>query len=206
MRLIFFLFWVFWVVSLSSLSCKNEQTSCDYVKSFIIKAEQINFKRMFGLSIQFRGLNKNGEKNVRGIQLNNFEKDRIILPLNMKELPKDSLLAYRPNILAFAKYYNIGKVDTIMYLNGLVDSLVSDFNTLNIYSLNSQLHLGEFIEFEISPNCSIWFKQEGARLNETYSVLFKEATKIQKNWYLIKRRNLGPVLKNHPGNMEINDY
>ncbi len=140
---------------------------------------------MYGLSINYRGDYKNKEKYLRGVQLNDHNKNRVGLPLNLKSLVQERIAELEPSINSLANHFKIGKVDTLYFLDNLIKQITDDFKSLDIISLNSQLHLGEFIEFKLNNDCIIWYKKEGDKLNSTYRVLFNEAQEIRKNWFII---------------------
>jgi hypothetical protein len=192
-------------IAIFLFSCPQDNKTCKGHKEFFSKVKSIDIDKMLGLSISVRGIGNDGNKFIRGVQLNDSLKNRAVLPISLESLSQNRIQDLRPEIKSFASHYRIGEVDTIKYLDSLIEEVIYDFRTLDIQAINSQLHLGEFIEFELSDNCSIYYLVPDGWLNEAFASYFEKGEEVKENWYKIEIKRTKPVLKRHPPNVEIKD-
>lgn len=176
---------------ISIFSCSNHRNGVpdctSNIENFLINAKNMDLSILRGLTLESRGIDINQDRKVRVIQFGNENKERFILP--SLQPTKNNL---NPDLEGFDyKLFanEIGINENQDSVKQFISEVVNLFLKIDIYKIHSQLNLGEFIEFLISPSCSIWYKEEEAYLSDTYSQLFSKGIEIQKNWYILPSYN-----------------
>jgi hypothetical protein len=181
-----------YIFILFHISCKEteiKESHCDKIrKDFIKDVSNIDMDCLNGFSISSRGELDNGDKYIRGTFLTYGTKDAngdIVLPSfqitnEIKSYNLDTLLSLR-----FVKALGLDTANHLTYTRNRIDCVRETFLKLHIFAIMSQARLGDFIEFEIEKNCSIWYKVEGAYLNDVYTKKFANAVELKKNWYIL---------------------
>ena len=171
------------------------------INEFIKAANKMDLDCLMGFSISTRGELENGDKYIRGCFLSYRPKDSIgdiVLPSfqitdKVKSYALDSTIS-----LKFVKELGLNEKNHLKYTKERIDCIRETFLKLHIYGAMSQAKLGEFIEFEIEHKCSIWYKKDGAYLNDTFQELFANAKKIKDNWYILDHLKHTKVLDSIP--------
>lgn len=169
-----------------------------------LSKSDLDIKILKGLTLESVGVDESGKRFLRPIVFTNREKERYSIPSlqRVKGEKKEKLTDFE--YVAFADQIGIGRGRVEESLESYIDEVVNMYDKLEIKTVHSQLHLGDFIEFKFYDGCSVWFKMNDAYLNEPYTILFEEAEELAPNWYILTFRNTKPVLKKHPPNMRLN--
>jgi hypothetical protein len=189
-----------------TLNCKSQKTNCEarvfkLIESF--EAEDIN--KFIGIGIESRGIDLNGERFLR-IYYSNKEGYSFRIPSLQPTGDNEN-----PNLVdsvrvKLAHEFNLPDSTSKAYLVDLIKKCKEIYISQNLKKINSQRRLGDFIEFVLDDECSVYYKKENSIIiSETYKVYFQEAKEVKKNWFIIKYRNLGPILKEHPINVKIDE-
>ncbi len=175
------------------LSCEpsdlKERNYCyEEARKFVAKNREINFSLLRGLILEARGVDNEGIRKPRNITFTNSNKEKFSLPLlgsKNAELEWEQTKDYH-DYIEFTRQVGIdsNKDSIINYINLVVKTFID----LDVYGIHSQLHLGEFVEFELTPKCSVWYKEDDVYLSESYKKSFSKAIMIKPNWYVFPHR------------------
>lgn len=183
-------------------SCRHTyERSCETkIHEFIHDNSNVEPLKYLGLSIASRGVDKKGRRLTR-ITFSDEFKSRD----DISNFHSDTYIESQAN-QKYLKYIKETQGYNNPNLEPRVSEIVDEFDTLKISEIHSQLHLGEFVEFIISPKCSVLYKKENAKLNKTYKELFKNANQIFDNWYIMSGTVGKEVLKEWPENFIVPEH
>lgn len=189
-------------------SCDNVSNNqkCEVrINSFLKKVSNYDVSIFYGLTLETRGVDFEGNRYLRDFEFKNRNGETVRLP-SLQLRNKDDIKSLKNyDYYSYADELGIDSSSAKNIVENRIREISTKFLELDVFRITSQLHLGEFIEFEIAPNCSVWYKLDKAILNDTYKTLFDEAEKLKENWYAVKRRRIAPVLSEHPENVEIDN-
>lgn len=168
---------------------ENKKLTYSRIRSeFIDKASKLNLDCLMGFSLSTRGELDNGDKYIRGTFLTygtDYGCEGIVLP-SFQIIDEDKTYTLDTSLsLRFVTELGLDTTHHYQYTKNRIDCVTETFVRLHIFGMMSQPRLGEFIEFEIYKDCSIWYKKDGAWLNDIYKSRFEKAKKIATNWYIV---------------------
>jgi len=158
------------------------------IGKFIRATENSQLEKYFGLSIIPRGfdVDDEGKRYIRSIQYTNDNKKQFVVSSNQSLNGNPAILSSYEKKRDFASNYGVDLGE----LDSFINEIVKEFDELNIMSMNSQLSSGKFIEIKINSECTIWYKEEGAYLNDRYKTYFERSQIIENNWYLLEDKKI----------------
>lgn len=170
------------------LSCQSNEENCRYkIDEFISKSNENELEKLFGFTARSTWSKKDvfGNRRVprisytnsggRLFELSSFQKysDGTAEPFDTIEL-KNYLLDTKTVIR-----------DVVEDTKRRTDKIVYYLNNYNIAEIQSQNHLGRYIEFTIELGCKVYYKKENEILKDGMKKAFDSAYKIGPNWYLL---------------------
>ena len=172
----------------SSISCLDKAKSCDKkIKAFISIAEISDFEDLYGFSADgiWGEVDENGKRRVYRIEYTNKYKERFPIPSLQKFADGTSSNNYdNESLKNFAveignqgdDHYNITK----SYANTIVDFI----SKYDIKGIDSQMHLGNYIQFQLVSGCYVFYKAKGVILSDGSRKFFNQTTEIAPNWFV----------------------
>lgn len=184
---------IFLVFCLLFCSCRQNISCEQKYKAFFQSVEKVSVDQFLGLTITYRSTSE-GKKNVRSIQFNDQNKNRFSIPSFERNYTPERLRDWMPQIEKFASQYEVERDSAIVFAKYFSKKIINSFEILDVREINSQLHLGEFIEFKIDDDCSIYYLKPGGALNTDFRLFFDEARMIKPGWYELNKWRTKPVL------------
>lgn len=173
------------------ISCQSKEAECNDEISLLIEKIEVNdIQDLYGFSAEstWRKRDKEGKRRVYRIQYTNDKKQRFNLPSfqsfngDSRE-PDDSFY----NIEGFAAQLNHSPEDAEEIAKKYASKIIEVINKYDLKAINSQKHVGEFIELIPGTGCSVYYKKKGSYLNEGYQKSFKHGYQIKPDWYILRR-------------------
>jgi len=161
----------------------------------------IDLSPLLGFSISTSKLSQSGVRLINRIHFTNKFKQSYRLEIETT----DSIVNIVSDIDQAQKFklaIEESSDKEILSLADYTHDLIGVFRAAQVWGIESKLHLGEFVEVFFDAKCSCWYKQDGVSLNKNYIVYFNEADTLKQDYYMLKYRNLSPVLNEHPPNFQ----
>ena len=187
-----------------TLNCKCQKTNCeDRIFKLIESFESLDVNKFIG--IESRGIDLNGDRFLR-IHYSNKEGSSIRIPSLQPTQDNENPILVDSVKIKLAHELNLPDSTSKDYLVDLIIKCKEIYFSQKLKEINSQRRLGDFIEFVLDNECSVYYKKENSIIiSETYKVFFQESKEVKKNWFILKYRNLRPILTEHPKNVKIID-
>jgi len=171
------------LVLLFTVACSNNAST--ELGSFYKKAEGRDLTIFYNLTLKPRGVNKDGSYRVHKIQYNRKDGEPLTIPVFDESTSKEQWLdSSFFEIREFIELKEMNTESPYLEAKAFSDSVVSLYNYLEVISIESYPHVGEFIIFQInSTEQAIYIADTSKVYNSSWKDFFRNTKPDKENWY-----------------------